>query len=204
MNKKKKRQLMGICAAFVVILAVYLGFGYYQSHKPEETEAAITVTDMDSALITAVSVSTETGSVTFEKDGDAWLCPEDEEFSVDTEQLQTFLDAAVSITSDVMIENVTDMGQYGLEDGAVVISLQTDEGTYEIKIGDQNTLIGSYYLCIGGEDRVYTIDSLQYYSLNREKEDFEAEEVEAEEEAEETEEAPEETEEEAETTETEE
>lgn len=176
MNRSKRTQLIIICSAFIIILAAYLGFRYYMNHLPEkeEEEADITVTAVDTSLITKIGVINGTDSFQLQKEEDTWKCLEDDTFSADADKLQAFLEAAGNITSELMIEDVTDMSQYGLEKPAVTISLQWDGGLYHIKIGDQNTVIGGdYYIRINEESTVYTIDSLLYDSLNKEKEDFE-------------------------------
>ena len=102
---------------------------------------------------------------------------DDEDFTIDSTKLQVFLDAAGSITSELKIENVTDMSQYGLDHPSLSISLQWDSNLYTIYIGDRNTVAGGvYYLKINDEDTVYTIENYKYNMLNKTKEDFAAEE----------------------------
>lgn len=182
MNKSKKIQLIIVCVIFLIILASYLGFKYHMNHLPvddSQEEVGITVTNIDTSLITEIGIITEEETLNLQKDGETWKCPEDDAFSVDEDKLQAFLDAAGNISSELLIEDVTDMEQYGLENPAISISLQWDSNLYTIKIGDQNTIDGGYYyLSINDENTVYTLDSLSYYSLNKGKEDFELAEAE--------------------------
>lgn len=178
MNNKKKIQLIVLGIIFVTILAVYFGFDYYMKHLPEtEEEGAekITVLDIDSSLVKEIGIIREGETLNLQKEEEIWKCADDETFTVDADKIQSFLDASGNITSELMIENVTDMSQYGLDDPSLSITLQWDSNLYTIKIGDQNTLAdGCYYLRLNDENTVYTINSSEFYSLNKTGEDFRA------------------------------
>ena len=178
MNKRKKKQLIFIFVCFTVILAAYLGSKYYQNHLPvDDEEDEISVLDIDTSLVNEIGITNGEETINLQKDNDTWKCVDDEDFTIDSTKLQVFLDAAGSITSELKIENVKDMDQYGLEHPSLSISLQWDSNLYTIYIGDRNTVAGGvYYLRINDEDTVYTIENYKYNMLNKTKEDFAAEE----------------------------
>ena len=178
MNKRKKKQLIFIFVCFTVILAAYLGSKYYQNHLPvDDEEDEISVLDIDTSLVNEIGITNGEETIHLQKDNDTWKCVDDEDFTIDSTKLQVFLDAAGSITSELKIENVKDMDQYGLEHPSLSISLQWDSNLYTIYIGDRNTVAGGvYYLKINDEDTVYTIENYKYNMLNKAKEDFAAEE----------------------------
>ena len=178
MNKRKKKQLIFIFVCFTVILAAYLGSQYYQNHLPvDDEEDEISVLDIDTSLVNEIGITNGEETINLQKDNDTWKCVDDEDFTIDSTKLQVFLDAAGSITSELKIENVKDMDQYGLEHPSLSISLQWDSNLYTIYIGDRNTVAGGvYYLKINDEDTVYTIENYKYNMLNKAKEDFAAEE----------------------------
>ena len=178
MNKRKKKQLIFIFVCFTVILAAYLGSQYYQNHLPvDDKEDEISVLDIDTSLVNEIGITNGEETINLQKDNDTWKCVDDEDFTIDSTKLQVFLDAAGSITSELKIENVKDMDQYGLEHPSLSISLQWDSNLYTIYIGDRNTVAGGvYYLKINDEDTVYTIENYKYNMLNKTKEDFAAEE----------------------------
>lgn len=178
MNKRKKKQLIFIFVCFTVILAAYLGSQYYQNHLPvDDEEDEISVLDIDTSLVNEIGITNGEETINLQKDNDTWKCVDDEDFTIDSTKLQVFLDAAGSITSELKIENVKDMDQYGLEHPSLSISLQWDSNLYTIYIGDRNTVAGGvYYLKINDEDTVYTIENYKYNMLNKTKEDFAAEE----------------------------
>lgn len=178
MNKRKKKQLIFIFVCFTVILAAYLGSQYYKNHFPvDDEEDEISVLDIDTSLVNEIGITNGEETINLQKDNDTWKCVDDKDFTIDSTKLQVFLDAAGSITSELKIENVTDMSQYGLDHPSLSISLQWDSNLYTIYIGDQNTVAGGvYYLKINDEDTVYTIENYKYNMLNKTKEDFAAEE----------------------------
>lgn len=178
MNKRKKKQLIFIFVCFTMILAAYLGSQYYQNHLPVyDEEDEISVLDIDTSLVNEIGITNGEETINLQKDNDTWKCVDDEDFTIDSTKLQVFLDAAGSITSELKIENVKDMDQYGLEHPSLSISLQWDSNLYTIYIGDRNTVAGGvYYLKINDEDTVYTIENYKYNMLNKTKEDFAAEE----------------------------
>ena len=178
MNKRKKKQLIFIFVCFTMMLAAYLGSQYYQNHLPvDDEEDEISVLDIDTSLVNEIGITNGEETINLQKDNDTWKCVDDEDFTIDSTKLQVFLDAAGSITSELKIENVKDMDQYGLEHPSLSISLQWDSNLYTIYIGDRNTVAGGvYYLKINDEDTVYTIENYKYNMLNKTKEDFAAEE----------------------------
>lgn len=178
MNKRKKKQLIFIFVCFTMILAAYLGSQYYQNHLPvDDEEDEISVLDIDTSLVNEIGITNGEETINLQKDNDTWKCVDDEDFTIDSTKLQVFLDAAGSITSELKIENVKDMDQYGLDHPSLSISLQWDSNLYTIYIGDRNTVAGGvYYLKINDEDTVCTIENYKYNMLNKTKEDFAAEE----------------------------
>ena len=174
MNKRKKKQLIFIFVCFTVILAAYLGSKYYQNHLPvDDEEDEISVLDIDTSLVNEIGITNGEETINLQKDNDTWKCVDDKDFTIDSTKLQVFLDAAGSITSELKIENVTDMSQYGLDHPSLSISLQWDSNLYTIYIGDRNTVAGGvYYLKINDEDTVYTIENYKYNMLNKIKDDF--------------------------------
>ena len=178
MNKRKKKQLIFIFVCFTVILAAYLGSQYYQNHLPvDDEEDEISVLDIDTSLVNEIGITNGEETINLQKDNDTWKCVDDKDFTIDSTKLQVFLDAAGSITSELKIENVKDMDQYGLEHPSLSISLQWDSNLYTIYIGDRNAVAGGvYYLKINDEDTDYTIENYKYNMLNKTKEDFAAEE----------------------------
>ena len=93
-------------------------------------------------------------------------------------KVEDFIENISTITSDTQIEDVENMEQYGLDEPVINVTLQWENNMYTIKLGDYNSTIGRYYISINDERTVYTVESTIYYSMNKNVDDFEKEEVE--------------------------
>ena len=165
MKKKKKSQfkaLMGAVAVLVLLLAVNFVLGALQTAEENETETEETVefpVSLSEDEITRVSITNETGTMTFEKEDDTWSYGEDADFPLDQDLLSAKLDTLASLTANRELEGVDDLSEYGLDDPAIEVTVDTDEESYTLGIGDSNSSTGDYYVKVDGEDTVYTLSS---------------------------------------------
>ena len=165
MKKKKKSQfkaLMGAVAVLVLLLAVNFVLGALQTAEENETETEETVefpVSLSEDEITRVSITNETGTMTFEKEDDTWSYGEDADFPLDQDLLSAKLDTLASLTANRELEGVEDLSEYGLDDPAIEVTVDTDEESYTLGIGDSNSSTGDYYVKVDGEDTVYTLSS---------------------------------------------
>lgn len=177
MNKKRKIKLLLLLALLVIIVIAYVVLQknpIKDENVETETETEIyPVTEIDTALVTSIGTINNGESIDFTKRNGIWYLDGDDLFSVDEDKIESYLDSAGNITSDTCIENVSDLSEYGLDDPVLNLTLQWDENMYLIKVGDYNSVISSYYVCVNDENTIYTITSSQYYSLNKALEDFE-------------------------------
>ena len=65
--------------------------------------------------------------------------------------VSAYLSAAGELDSENKIEEVSDFSQYGLDKPALNITLQWDSNMYNIKVGDYNSMISRYYVCVNDE-----------------------------------------------------
>lgn len=180
MNKKKKGRLLALLLLLLAVTAAFIVLKIDQKNLAEEEtapeEEVFSVTEIDSSQVKEIGIISEEGTVNLIREGEEWKCREEalaEEVSIDSSLVENFLTKASRITASEKIEDVTDLEQYGLEEPAANITLQWDDNMYLIKLGDYNSIIGSYYLSINEESVVYTVDSSVYYGLNKNLEDFE-------------------------------
>ncbi len=172
---KKKIQLILLCGICLLLLAAVIALKASKedtSGQEEDEAESYQVIGVDKGQVTKISITGGDQSVTLTKEGEDWKVEGDESVLIENSLVEDYLEKASSFTSDLKIENVTDMTQYGLEDAALTVELQCGGKGHTIKVGDYNSMISSYYVRIDDEDTVYTIDSSQYYSLNNTLEDF--------------------------------
>lgn len=172
--KRQKKQLLILIVLLLVILAAYIGMRVYNgSHSgEEESTPSYPVTQADTAAVTGFTLQNENGSYTFEKREDKWHCLEDGDLDIDTASMEDMIGAVVSVTGEDRIEGVSDMAQYGLEEPAIRVTFTTEAGSTALNIGDYNSAISKYYICLEGQDTVYTVDSAVRSRFTKELEDL--------------------------------
>ena len=115
---------------------------------------------MDSSTITQVSWTYQGEDITLLHDSEnkKWTYKEDEAFPVDDTYPQSMLSCLASITADRKISDVTDFGQYGLDDPDTSITVTDSNGSsVKFSIGDQSTSTSGYYFRVNDESIVYLI-----------------------------------------------
>ena len=153
--KRQKRMIillgiLAVCTAGTVAVS-RIDF----EEKMSETETAII--DIDSADITRLAWNYEE-EVSFVRQDGEWQYEADEKMAVDQELLDEIAENLSQITSDKMVEEVQALSVYGLSDPAYSITVETEEETYEIQIGDETFSDGEIYISIG-DDYVYLTDA---------------------------------------------
>ena len=186
MNKKRIRQLVVLLVLLLAAAAALIILKEKEKTTPDEAaeeEETYPVIQIDSAQVKEIGIISGEETVNLIQEGEEWKNRADGteasgEIAIDSSLVEDFLAKASSVTASEKIENATDLSQYGLENPSVNITLQWDDNMYILKLGDYNSIIGSYYLSINEETTVYMVDSSVYYGLNKTLEDFEKIEVE--------------------------
>lgn len=186
--KKQKIQMLVLLAILVVLAAGFLGIRQYnqmQSEEPQE-ETGITVVDIAVEDIVRFSYDYEDVTYTFEKEEDTWYAAEDRSLNLVQTSVSSMITDVAPFIAEQVIENVTDMSQYGLEQPARTISFETASESYIFYVGDFNDVSSVYYLCRPSETAVYVVPALTVNRFNRTLEELVEEEEESTETATET------------------
>ncbi len=161
MGKQAKKTIV-----MVVILAILIGtyFGI-KAYNAANEEIAETVTSTSTTLYTTaisdiVSFSyTYNGTLyAYEKQEDAWVCLNDTALILDTDLVESALNALVTVPYHEKIENVSDMSIYGLDEGSDYFTLKwaTNSTSHEIHIGDYNSITSyTYFSSVENPTSVY-------------------------------------------------
>lgn len=209
--KKKQRQMIGMLLALVVLAAVFLGIRQYNKNASsaisttEDTQE--TVLDVISDDITSFSYVYEGETYAFEKEDDTWYYADDHSLNLNQDRIKAMILKVAPLKADQVIENVTDMSQYGLADPERTIQYETADRSVIINVGNLNSMTSQYYIAFPSEMKVYVVATNVVTGFNYTLEDLVEETTEATETAEtetaETETAETETTESVETVETE-
>ena len=147
---KRQKRLIILSGVLVVCVA---GAVVVSRIDFEET----TIVDVDSADITKLSWNYE-GEVSFTREDGEWKYESDDKMAVDQDLLDEIAENLSDITSDKMVEEVQSLGVYGLSDPQYNITVETEDETYEIAVGDETFSDGEVYISIG-DDYVYLTDA---------------------------------------------
>ena len=204
--KKKQRQMIGMLLALVVLAAVFLGIRQYNKNASSATstteDTQETVLDVNSDDITSFRYVYEGETYAFEKEDDTWYYTDDHSLNLNQERIKAMILKVAPLKADQVIENVTDMSQYGLANPERTIQYETADRSVIINVGNLNSMTSQYYIAFPSEMKVYVVATNVVTGFNYTLDDLVEETTEATETAE-TETAETETTESVETVETE-
>ena len=162
---KRTKKLYILLGVLVVICIATFALSKTEEKKEKIKNSDKTILEVDSDSVNKISWKSSSGSLAFEKKDDTWVYTDDANFPVDqdkiAERLKLFKEFGVAFE----IEDVDDYGQYGLDDPECTITLETDDETYEISLGDYSTMDSQRYVSIG-DGNVYLVKNDPMDSFN--------------------------------------
>ena len=204
--KKKLRQMIGMLLALVVLAAAFLGIRQYNKNASSENstteDTQETVLNVNADDITSFRYVYEGETYAFEKEDDTWYYADDHSLNLNQDRIKAMILKVAPLKADQVIENVTDMSQYGLADPERTIQYETADRSVIINVGNLNSMTSQYYIAFPSEMTVYAVTTNVVTGFNYTLDDLVKETTEATETAE-TETAETETTEAVETVETE-
>lgn len=198
--------MIGMLLALVVLAAAFLGIRQYNKNASSVTstteDTQETVLDVNSDDITSFSYVYEGETYAFEKKDETWYYTDDHSLNLNQERIKAMILKVAPLKADQVIENVTDMSQYGLANPERTIQYETADRSVIINVGNLNSMTSQYYIAFPSEMKVYAVTTNVVTGFNYTLDDLVEETTEATETAE-TETAETETTESVETVETE-
>lgn len=177
--KKQRRQMFLLLVILIVLLGSFFGLKQYskmQSELPDEEENIIV--DMNRDEIIRFSYDYEGETYEFVKEGDTWYYAEDKSLNIKQTDIRLKLMKVEPLTAERVIEDVTDMSQYGLEKPSKTLYFETVDESVMLYVGDYNSVSKVYYICEPSENTVYTVSSPNVTVFNYALEDLIEEEEE--------------------------
>lgn len=154
--KRGKKLLLLTLVLVVVAGAALAALKFMPDEEVEETES-ISVLTLDAESITGLAWSYGDESLSFVCDGSVWSYSEDADFPLDTSYMSAMTSAVSDISAEKVIEEVSDLAEYGLDEPVCSITV-TAEAETTIDIGDETSLDGLRYVSIG-DGNVYLVSS---------------------------------------------
>ncbi len=155
-RSKKLGMLLGI---LVVICVATLILTQIEEKKEEIKNSEETILEIATEDVRKISWECSSDKLTFHrKEDEKWIYEEDEKFPVNETKMNEILSIFNEFGVSFVIENVKDYGQYGLENPVCTVQIETEEETYEVKMGEFSTMDSQRYVSIG-DGNVYLVNS---------------------------------------------
>ena len=170
--KKQKIQLLILAVVCLLCVGAYFGARYLGNVEENEETETFTATDFSVSDAIELIVSGDY-PLNFTKDNDVWKDAQDRNASISQSMVESLLTQIHHVTSDTCIENPEDLGQYGLDEPSMTITVTLKNGSSIIlNIGDANGMTGDYYLQVEGNTSVYTLSPSVVSAFEKTPEDF--------------------------------
>lgn len=157
--KKQQRQLIILLVILAIFAAVFFAVKQYnQTLENKVQEHDNPIVTLNAEDITKISYTYEGETYSLEKEGDIWYDATDHERNLTQSRITGLANALASLYATKVIENVTDMSQYGLTGEYRTISFETATESHIFYLGEQNTITNDYYICKPSESTVYTVE----------------------------------------------
>lgn len=186
---KRSKKIYILLGVLIVLCIVTFAVTRFEEHKEEIQNSEEIILELNPDSVQSLSWEYDSETLAFHRsaaDGEsedesgigdeseagdesadtAWVYDEDENFPVDEEKIGELLGVFEEFGVSFVIENVEDYSQYGLDDPACTIRIETDEESYEILLGDYSAMDSKRYVSIGdGNAYLVNTDPLDYYDV---------------------------------------
>ncbi len=170
----------GRTAAAVIVAAGLFGYIYFVESKKdpgtEESGSGLTkgekvFTGLDKLKVKSLTLKKRNGEVVqAEKNADVWTLTSPQEVMADASEIGMLLDALQNLeTEEVVNENATDLGPFGLTEPKVSVSLTADGAPkpFEFDLGDSVPAGSGIFARVPGRPRLFTVSSTLENTLSK-------------------------------------
>ncbi len=162
---KRYKRVLILLGVLVVVIAAALAVSHIRERKEAIRTSGETFLAIAPDSVTALDWTNGDTSLAFHR-SDNWLWNDDEAFPVDQEKIAKLLAPFEEMAAAFVIDDVTDYGQYGLEEPECTIHLTYGEAETTVKLGSYSALDEERYVDIG-DGKVYLVsdDPLDDYDV---------------------------------------
>lgn len=158
---KRGKKMLLLLLALVLCVGGYYGVQIFGSETASVKEEAGTfVLDSHTAdQLTGLAWMEGDDSLSFTQTDGVWSVTADPAFPLNQEDVQGMADELLSISGTRQLDGVTDLSAYGLAEPAFSITATWSDGTSTTyALGDETPFGDNYYVSLGHENIVYTIE----------------------------------------------
>ncbi len=158
--EKQKRNLIILVVVVVICIALYFILTKVNQRAQEkEEENNIYALQVNSNDITEFSYTYGETTYTFSLKNKEWSCEQLSGQELSEDSINSLLNTLSAIEVQQVIEDATDLSQYGLEDTTNTFTIATKEESNTFLLGDYNDTTGNYYIKNEQSDDVYVVES---------------------------------------------
>lgn len=154
---KRAKRIYVLLGVLAVVCVAAFAVVNYQEEQERIANTDEVILEVDPDAVESLSWRYDDQSLAFHKD-EQWIYDDDEAFPVDEEKIAGLLEQFQALGASFIIEDVTDYGQYGLDDPVCTIDIATADESYEIQLGDFSTMDAQRYVSIG-DGNVYLVQN---------------------------------------------
>lgn len=172
--KKQKIQMLVLLGVLLLLCGAFLGVKKYnqkQAEKPEETDEVVVI-DVSTEDIVRFSYDYEGETYSYEKEDDTWYYAPDHSLKLLQYRTGNLMSGLAPLKTEQVIENVTDLEQYGLKEPKQTVTYETATESYILYVGSQNSVTGGYYVCMPSQSTVYMVEASAINKLTVTAEDL--------------------------------
>lgn len=160
--KNKKGLIAGIIILLLLLGAYFLlRYLNLDEDSTEEEDATETVFKIDAADISNIEIVSGENTFDFSHEDDTWNYVQDEKFPLSESSILDKVSGLTSVSSDRIIENPENLGDYGLEDPEVTATITDTEGeTTKLALGSTNDAVSGCYMSLNDDtSKIYLVDT---------------------------------------------
>ncbi|MGN0778254.1 MAG: DUF4340 domain-containing protein [Aristaeellaceae bacterium] len=158
---KRSRKMLMLLMALVLCVGGYCGVQLLDSDTASVTEESGTFA-LDSHAaddLTGLSWTSGDESLAFTLSGGTWSVTANPAFPLNQEDVQAMADDLLAMVGTRQLDGVTELAAYGLTEPAFSVTASWSDGTSTTyTMGDETPFGDGYYLSLGHEGIVYTIE----------------------------------------------
>ena len=102
-------------------------------------------------------IHTREGEILAQEVDETWYYADDHSLNLNQDRIKAMILKVAPLKADQVIENVTDMSQYGLADPERTIQYETADRSVIINVGNLNSMTSQYYIAFPSEMKVYVV-----------------------------------------------
>ena len=160
--KKQRKQLIILVIILLLLIAGYFVVKKYndvQSSSPENDSVEM-VFDLSNDSVSELSYLYEGEVLTFIKEDAVWKYKDNTSLSIIQTSVENMISAVTQLESQGKIETVVEVADYGLDEPEQKITFVADGISYEIWLGDYNSMTSVYYITTDGGKTVHAVESI--------------------------------------------